>query len=385
LRRRLWRVAKPLSAPASAESDRAFAWITSASPGTAVARVGAALTAEAGRLPGFRRVAFDRESGGLTEREGEGQQIEVARGFTRLGKTAFVLSLARRLPAYRAAFVDTQNLAFLAPPRACLFLHDLFYLTHPNSMAERLQGKLLYRNLNRYDAILCNSGFTRGEAIRLGLVDPGRVEIFPLAVDGDVFRYREVDRPRLRASLGLPEGARIIAHVSSGEPRKNFPGLLRAFARLASERNDVYLVKAGRDLRARNTPEAEALARDLGIADRVRFLGRIDDARLAEIYSGADCFAFPSFAEGFGLPVLEAQACGCPVVTSDTTSLPEVSGPLCRAVDPHDTRSLAAALGAQLDDPGLRTRAAPANKEFLSRFSWEPGRRFLADFFLRYA
>jgi glycosyltransferase involved in cell wall biosynthesis len=117
----------------------------------------------------------------------------------------------------------------------------------------------------------------------------------------------------------------------------------------------------------------------------MRFLGPVEDGRLAELYNAADCFAFPSFAEGFGLPVLEAQACGCPVVSSNQASLPEIAGPLCRLVDPRDEKALASALAAQLGDAGLRSRTEAANREFLARFSWEPGRRFLADFFRKYS
>jgi glycosyltransferase involved in cell wall biosynthesis len=357
------------------------AWISSAAPGTAVERVGNALTEGLRESEDFRKAYFNKASGALEEIGADGTAVPVARGLTRLGKTAFLFSLAARLPRYGACFVDNQNLSFLAPPNACIFVHDLFYLTHPNSFAERAQAWLQYRNLRRYEAAMVNSEYTKRVLAAHGM-PPERIHVFPLDYDRRVFGPGPgpVDKAALRRRIGLPEGARMLFHVSSGEKRKNFPGILAAFARLAEEAPDLFLVKAGRDLKSGNTPRAEAEAAALGLAGRVRFLGPVDDGLLADLYRAADCFVFPSLAEGFGLPVLEAQGCGCPVVTSNATSLPEVAGPLSATVDPADPAAIAAAIRAFLADPGLRERQAGANRIWLSRFSWEPGRNFLRDF-----
>jgi glycosyltransferase involved in cell wall biosynthesis len=248
------------------------AWISSAAPTTAVERVGSAMTAELRRDPDFRKVHFNKPSGYLEEQAEGAGPIRLARGFTRLGKTAFILSLKGRLPEYGAAFVDNQNLAFLAPPRSCIFVYDIFYLTHPNSRAEYLQGRLLYRNLRSYEAVLTDSHYTRRELIRLGMLDPDRIHVFHLDIDRSVFRPVPVDRPRLWRALGIPEASRAAFHISSGEKRKNLDGILRAFALLAKDLPDLYLLKAGKDLHAGNQAQAEAMARELGVADRVRFL-----------------------------------------------------------------------------------------------------------------
>ncbi|MDB5105072.1 MAG: hypothetical protein JWP91_2761 [Fibrobacteres bacterium] len=361
-----------------------MAWISSAAPSTAVERVGRAMTEDLHGDPDFRKVHFNKPSGFLEEQAWGSAPVPIAKGFTKLGKSAFLLSLKGRLPGYRASFVDNQNLAFLAPPRACIFVYDVFYLTHPNSKAEYLQGLVLYRNLRGYEAVLTDSHYTREVLIQRGMVDADRIKVIHLDVDRNHFHPAPVDRPALWREIGIPEKARVVLHVSSGERRKNFPGLLEAFALLSRDMPDLYLIKAGKDLQAGNQALAEAKARELGVGDRVRFLGRVDDARLTDLYRAADCFAFPSLAEGFGLPVLEAQACGTPVVTSNVTSLPEVSGPLCRAVDPLDPKAIAGAIASHLDDPGLRDRLAVPNQAFLAGFSYAPGRRFLKEFFDRH-
>jgi glycosyltransferase involved in cell wall biosynthesis len=362
------------------------AWISSAAPGTAVERVGRALTGNL-RLQGtFRKAYFNKVSGCLEEQSGEGPLRILARGFARFGKTIFLFSLKNRLPAYRACFVDNQNLAFLAPPHACVFVHDLFYLTHPNSLLERLQGHLQYRGLRRYAKAMVNSEYTRSCLIEYGM-PPERIHVFPLGFERKLFHPAAPEDTglarRVRVGLGIPERSRFLFHVSSGEKRKNLPRVLEAFARLAASHPDLHLVKAGRDLKAGNAPRAQAQARELGIADRVLFLGAVDDARLADLYRAADCFVFPSLAEGFGLPVLEAQGCGCPVVTSNTTALAEIAGPLCLAVDPLDSEAIASAIGRMLADAGLRIREAEANRAWVARFSWEPGKRFLEDFLIQ--
>lgn len=356
-----------------------MAWISSAVHGSAVERVGRALTENLRMRPEFRKAFFNKESGFLEEQAEGSPAVPVARGLTSLGKTAFLLSLRNRLPRYRSCFIDNQNLSFLAPRRACMFVHDLFYLTHPNGWLERLQGWVVYRGMRNYPALMVNSEYTRACLVQRGIT-PGRIHVFPLDYDRDVFHPARVDGRAIRREIGIPENASMLFHVSSGEKRKNFRGILAAFSLLARETPDLYLVKAGRDLKAGNAPLAESQAREFGIADRVRFLGAVDDRRLAGLYNAADCMVFPSLAEGFGLPVLEAQGCGCPVVTSNVTAMTEVAGPLCVTVDPADPASIAEGIRGILADTDRRERLREANLAWLSRFSWEPGRAFLESF-----
>jgi glycosyltransferase involved in cell wall biosynthesis len=371
---------------------RQAAWVSSSLPGTGVTRLAQAWTAPLQPRPGFLKIYFNKISGRLEEIRtgisppgvspaGAGQAPkEIARGFMGLGNSAFLLSLGKRVPACDAYFVESQNLAFLRLPRACIVVCDLFYLTHPNSFGEKLQARIFYGGLDRYQSIMAISEYTKAQLVEVMHIPPERIHVFPLAYDGDLFKPAPADRDAILAELGIDPRAKVVLHLSSGERRKNFHGLMQAVARLLPDIPEIVLVKAGRDLRGRNREQAEAMAGRLGLGKHIHYLGPMEDRRLADLYRVADCFAFPSLAEGFGLPVLEAQACGCPTVTSNVTSLPEIAGPLARMVDPLDIPALAETIRAVLEDPGMRDREDGANRRWLTRFSWDPGVRFLENF-----
>lgn len=356
------------------------AWISGAGPHSGVGRVGAELTAPLRGFQDFRKLYFNGKAGRLEE-SGPTGTTTLARGKTTWGKSLFTLGMANKVPPYRAAFLDSQNLAFLAPAfPACLFVHDLFYWTHPRSPLERLQGHLLYRGIARYEAVLVNSEYTRSQVLTHTRTPPERVTVVPLGYDEKTFRPGASRRDALRASVGLPADARIVFHLSSGEPRKNLPRLVRAFARVAREYPDVYLVKGGGMLHPGGRNDVTALAASLGVGDRVRILPPLDEAALADWYRACDLFALPSLAEGFGLPVLEAQACGTRVLTSSDTALGEIAGPLCDTVDPRGDEAVYAGLRDALNKPMPSGNLLTANEGWVKRFSWEPGRAFVARF-----
>jgi glycosyltransferase involved in cell wall biosynthesis len=212
-------------------------------------------------------------------------------------------------------------------------------------------------------AVIAVSRTTRRELIaRLGL-DPARIAVVPHGLDHALFRpveRRLVDGP-------------YVLFVGSEHPRKNLVGLLEAFALLRRDRPGLRLVKVGApgDSEAEfGAPTRRALDR-WGLADAVHLTGEVSDADLVAYYSGARCLVLPSRAEGFGLPVLEAMACGCPVVASTAGALPEVVGDAGAVVDPGDVRTLVAAVGRLLDDPVLRARYRDAGLRRAAAFSWE--------------
>jgi glycosyltransferase involved in cell wall biosynthesis len=214
-------------------------------------------------------------------------------------------------------------------------------------------------------------------------------------------RFRPQPEPgeaeRVRARYGLGAVPYILS-VGTLQPRKNYPRLIQAFTRLgigesadqqiANHRSqlvglqtckfaDLRLVIAG----GRGWLYEETLAEAEKHPARVRILDFVDDGDLPALYRGAALFAFPSLYEGFGLPVLEAMACGVPVVCSNASSLPEVAGDAALLVDSLDTDGLAAAMARALEDAGLRQEMSARGLAQASRFTWEKAaRQLLAGF-----
>jgi len=167
------------------------------------------------------------------------------------------------------------------------------------------------------------------------------------------------------ARHGLAPG--YIMHLGTREPRKNLPRLLRAYGRLGAAAPPLVLAGGA----GWGVDELPALFDTLGLRSRVRLLGPVASADLPALYSGAALFAYPSLYEGFGLPVLEAMACGTPVVTADVASLPEVAGDAALLVDPHDDVALADAIGRVLRDPALHADLRARGLARARTFTWE--------------
>jgi glycosyltransferase involved in cell wall biosynthesis len=160
-----------------------------------------------------------------------------------------------------------------------------------------------------------------------------------------------------------------LLFVSTLEPRKNVVGVLRAFRLLAEWGYQGDLVLVGhwgwRTDAIRDELETSP------VRDRIRHLDYIDRPMLAALYGGADALLFPSWIEGFGLPLLEGMACGTPVITSGTTAMPEIAGPAAVYVDPESPHSIASATAALLRDPDHRDRLVALGRERAEKFSWD--------------
>jgi glycosyltransferase involved in cell wall biosynthesis len=189
------------------------------------------------------------------------------------------------------------------------------------------------------------------------VVYPGVDALYrPLAAaEVDAFRQRE----------HLPE--RFVLHVGTLQPRKNIPTLLEAFAQLPDP--DLHLVLAGG--KGWLFDEIFRRVQALGLEKRVRFTGYVADEELPLWYNAATLFVFPSVYEGFGMPVVEAMACGAPVVASRSSSIPEAAGTAGLMFDPHDAADLADRMASVLNDPALSARMQQQGKEHAAKFSWE--------------
>lgn len=263
---------------------------------------------------------------------------------------------------------------YFLPPTASakrvVTIHDLTFLAAPHLCSPKIVGPFS-RNLARFareaDAILTYSeSTTRDIAEHLG-VSSDKVTVAPLAVDEDLApRDREEAAEHLRRTYGVR--APFILFVGTIEPRKNVPTLLRAFNKI---RNDVphQLVLAGAT--GWNPSEFNAALAMTALGDRVLQTGYIQNhTELAAFYSAADLFAFPSYYEGFGLPVLEAMACGCPVVASDNSAIPEVTGNAAVLLPADALDAWAECLKSLLADEDRRAALSEAGKRRAALFSW---------------
>jgi len=252
-----------------------------------------------------------------------------------------------------------------------LTVYDLIPLRYPRyfSVAQRLVFAVAHRlALRTARAVLAISEATRADLARAFGVTAEKVTVTPLAA-AEHFRPQSLAAiDALRRRLGLPD--RYILYVGSNKPHKNLARLVEAFARARRHPACVslHLVIAGRwDSRY---PEAQIRAQRLGVIDHVAFLPDVADDMLPALYSGAELFVFPSEYEGFGLPVLEAMACGTPVICADRSSLPEVASDAARLVDPHDVAGLAAAISELASSPERRADLRTRGLARAARFTW---------------
>ncbi len=262
--------------------------------------------------------------------------------------------------------------------------HDLFAIEHPEWYSPayaRWYGFLSRRLARRAVHLLAVSNYTRDRVAQLLGRDPHEITVAPNAAS-DSFRPVSAERAAsAAAALALPS-RRYILSVSSLEARKNLRGILEAWRAVQSfVPDDVWLVLAGRPA----DPSVFGKQTLDPIPPRVHFTGYVPDEQLPGLYGGAFLFLFPSLAEGFGLPLLEAMSCGLRAITSNTTSLPEVGGKAAVYVDPSDPRALAAAILAHFPRESAALAPFAPSLEQARRFSWDDSARKTEDVLLRAA
>lgn len=285
----------------------------------------------------------------------------------RYESTALLAELAGR----RMALLHSPD---FIPPfggrfRSVITIHDLNFIHFPQFLtpeSARYYGQI-HRAVERADHILTDSNWTREDVITHLAVPPERVTTVHLAA---AQVYRPItDRQEVRRAVvqyGLPSD--FIIFVGTLEPRKNVPTLLRALRRLRDRGYDVHLAIVGR--KGWLYEEIFSTLTELKLAEQVHFLENVSDKDLARLYNAARCLTLPSYYEGFGLPPLEAMACGTPVVVSNRSSLPEVVGDAGLLIDPDSPEDLSTALARVLDDGQLRASLRQRGLVRASEFSW---------------
>jgi glycosyltransferase involved in cell wall biosynthesis len=240
--------------------------------------------------------------------------------------------------------------------------------------------RLVGLGLRRADAIVAVSRHVKRLLVQQLGIPAATIRVIPEGVDSEFFTPLP-DRDQLRRRRGLEPERRWLLYVGSEQGRKNFPTLVRSFAELRASRPDLGLVKVGQPEVASERERGLALARDLGVLEHIRFMGHAGDADLRDYYNLADVFVFPSLSEGFGLPPLEAMACGTPVVCADSWSLPEVVGDAAEVCPPTGP-ALVDAVARVLDDPDYANELRERGRARARRFSWTAAARATAEVYL---
>jgi len=267
-------------------------------------------------------------------------------------------------------FVPAHVLPMVCPVPAVVTVHDLGYLHYPETH-RRLDRWYLDWTTRRHAhlaaCVVADSGATRSDLIRHYQADPDRiVTVYP----GHNMLLTRVDDPQAIAAVKMRYGIEgdYLLYLGTLQPRKNLIRLVEAFARLRPLAVDLRLVLAGKKgwLYDDLFPRVEAL----GLKGRVVFTGYVADDDKAPLLSGALALAYPSLYEGFGMPVLEAMACGIPVLTSNISSLPEVAGAAALLVDPLDVDAIADAMSRLINDVDLRNALVEKGYAQIRQFSW---------------
>ena len=266
------------------------------------------------------------------------------------------------------------HMTYIAPPRSpvpvVLTVHDVSYRIFPRFFSPRVRlvlGLLVGPSIRHAARVIVGSECTRRDVIRFYRVPPERVVVTPDAAGPQYRPQSEEEVRRIRRKYGLPR--RYFLAVGNIQPRKNLPRLVRAFSEVAGQAPDVKLAIVGRS--AWRGSEVESVVRQLGLQQRVTFTGYVPDEDLPALYTGALALCYPSLYEGFGLPALEAMACGAPAIVSNVSSLPEVVGDAALLVNPTSVDQIARALSTLLNDEKMRAEYSTRSLARAAQFSWE--------------
>lgn len=266
---------------------------------------------------------------------------------------------------------------FRSPVKQAGILYDLVWKLYPGTMEFGTKVRMILftlRNMKKADLLIAISENTKSDARNLLRIST-RIEAIPLAADPKIF-YRADSRTvaAVRKKYGISKN--YILSVCTLEPRKNLKSLIAAYCAMPSRR-DYQLVLVGM-----TGWIGSDFFRDLeqsGVMENILVTGYVPSSELAPIYTGAELFVFPSLYEGFGLPVLEAMQCGCPVITSNSSSIPEVAGDAAVMLDPEDVKELASSMEQIIGDTSLKHAMSSKGLRRAGLFSWEKSARKLLE------
>lgn len=299
--------------------------------------------------------------------------MRVVQYTTRSGLTRLLHELALRA---EQDSLDILHISYNAPltlPPSCALvvtIHDISFEEHSEWFPRKLSAFLKWsvpRSARKARAILTDTESAKQDLVRLYRLPPEKITVTPYAAHS---RFQPATDPGVMdaARTKYDTSDQFVLAVSNMQPRKNLSRLMRAFMQAKQNYTLPHkLVLVGQPLWS----SAPLLAEARALGSAVVVTGYVPDADLPLLYNAADVFCYPSLYEGFGLPVLEAMACGAPVITSNASSLPEVAGTAARMVNPYDIQELACALGELLTDAPLRAKMRADGLAHAGSFSWQ--------------
>jgi glycosyltransferase involved in cell wall biosynthesis len=279
---------------------------------------------------------------------------------------------------------------FVLPPlsgkiRKVVTIHDLAFLEHPEYAVPSLVAylnKVVPESIAAADAVAAVSHDAASSLVEHFGTPREKIAVVP---NGLRPHFRRITDPILLGATANKFGLKhpLVLGVGTLQPRKNHMGLIKAFHQAQSDKKHHPAMLALAGGHGWLYEETRQLVADLKLEKKVRFLGPVSDLELIVLYSLADVFAFPSFYEGFGVPPIEAMACGAPVVTSKTSSLPEVVGDAALTIDPHNIDELAAAILRLLKDEPLREELRQKGYERAQLYTWPKSAQKMLDVYQR--
>ena len=311
---------------------------------------------------------FDREE------QLETFRLERPNRFNWIADQLFLPGLVKKSGA--DVFFATDFNSYLMPSKnvkVVAMAYDLIPFLFPEVMdgqplPVQIGWRINFQKLKSADAVIAISEATKDDLVRLFAVAPKRIHVIHPGIDHDLFNMSN-SGDATRADVLLDRygiTGRFLLYVGDSEWRKNLHRVLQALALLDG---DIKLLLVGK--RAKGDVVLQGWIRELGLEERVVTPGYVADEDLPPLYGAAEVFIFPSLYEGFGLPVIEAMACGCPVITSNVSSMPEIAGDAALLVDPVNVEQIAETINKILNEKGLQSALSEKGVRRAAFFSWE--------------
>ena len=283
----------------------------------------------------------------------------------------FYVEAARRIPRnYDIYHIASQELSFLNFQPKIITCHDIIRRLHPRSIREYLKQFFIYSGLKNADEISADSHNTKKDLVNRMKIPEHKITVVHLGVDNKIFKPRtRIALAKIYKKYGLSPERKYLLHISSEEPRKNFSHILSVFAQIQSELPEYDILKVGNVFES-DRKRHDNFAAKLGIKNRVIRISKVPEKELPYFYNIAEVFLFPSSYEGFGLPLLEAMSSGCPTISYNTSSIPEIVGK-AQALIPAGSNHLKQSLLEILRNKKIHKEFSQKGIKQASKFTWD--------------